>query len=86
MALHVKEALEDQLIFNRVNLGDTQAVKDNAGSSTTSNPEQYIVLLGEGDDVPDNKEVVGELGLFYYLQFMVESLLYIWARLRVVLL
>ncbi|MBA7665860.1 hypothetical protein ES703_73934 [subsurface metagenome] len=52
---------------NRVNTGDTQTVKDNTGSGTTSNPKQDVVLLGKGDDVPNDKEVVGELGLLYYL-------------------
>ena len=72
-------------MFNGVNIGDTQAAKDNAGSSAAPNPEQDVLLLGEGDDIPDNEEVIGELGLLYYFQLISQPVLYLWSRLRVVL-
>jgi hypothetical protein len=43
------------------------------------------VLLGKGNDVPDNEEVVSKLGMFNYLQLIVKTLLYLWDRLGVVL-
>ena len=43
------------------------------------------MLLDKGDDIPDNKEVISELGLLYYLKFIIKSLLYLWSRLGVVL-
>ncbi|MBA7543683.1 hypothetical protein ES705_36020 [subsurface metagenome] len=60
-------------------------MKDNAGSSTTSNPKQDVVLPGKGNDVPDDKEVVSKLGLLYYLQLIAKSLLYLRGRLGIVL-
>ena len=59
-------------------------MEDNTGGGTTPDPEQYIVLLGEGDDIPDDKEVVGELGLLYYLQLIVKPLLYLRGRIGIV--
>ena len=85
LTLHVKKALKDQLIFNRVNFGDAQAVEGNAGGGATSNPKKDVVLLGEGDDVPDDEEIVGKLGLPYYFQLVVKSLFYLRGRLGVIL-
>ncbi|MBA7646086.1 hypothetical protein ES703_53847 [subsurface metagenome] len=85
LTLQVEKALKDQLIFNRVNLSNTQTAKDNAGGSTTPNPEQDVMLFGEGDNVPDNKEVVGKLSLLYYLQLVVKSLPYFGGKGGVVL-
>ena len=81
LTLQVKKALKDQLIFNRVNFSNTQAVKNNTGSGTTPNPKQYIALPDKGNDVPDNKEVVSKLSLLYNFQFIVKLLLYLESRL-----
>ncbi|MBA7675794.1 hypothetical protein ES703_84032 [subsurface metagenome] len=85
LALQVKKALEDQLILNRVNLGDAQAAQDDAGGGAAPDPEENLTLLGEGDDVPDNEQVVGKLGLLYYLQLVVEPFFYLRGGVGVVL-
>ncbi|MBA7690662.1 hypothetical protein ES703_99193 [subsurface metagenome] len=60
-------------------------MQDNAGGGAAPHPEQDAFLLGEGDDVPDDKEVVGKLGLLDYLQLVGEALFYLRGGVGVVL-
>ena len=83
LALQIEKALKDQLVLNRVNGGNTQAVKDNAGGGTTSNSEQDVAFLGKGDDIPDDEEIIGKLGLLDYFQLIVKPLLYLRGRLGI---
>ncbi|GAI52150.1 unnamed protein product, partial [marine sediment metagenome] len=68
-----------------VNLGDAQAAQDDAGGGAAPDPEENLTLLGEGDDVPHNEQVVGKLRLLYYLQLVVEPFFYLRGGVGVVL-
>ena len=63
LALDVEEALEDQPVLDGVDGGDAQAVQDDAGGGAAPDAEEDILLLGERDDIPDDQDIVGELGL-----------------------
>ena len=77
LALDVEEALEDQLVLHGVDVGDAQAVQDDAGGGAAPHPEEDVVFPGEGDDVPDDQEIVGELGLLDDVQLVVQPLFYL---------
>ncbi len=81
----VEKPFKDQPVFNRVNLSDTQAVKDNAGCSTTPDPEQYVVLSGKGNYIPDNQNVIGKLSLLDDFQFMVKPFFYLGRSVGIIL-
>ncbi len=84
MTFQVKKTLEDQLVFNRVNFSDTEAVQNNARRGATADTEQYVVFLDKGDNIPDLQEIVGKLGLGYYFQFIFETLSYFRGRVSVI--
>ena len=57
----IQETLEQQLIFDGVQVGDAQAVGHNAaGGRTTSGSHQVAYGTAGGDIVLDNKEIVRE--------------------------
>ncbi len=57
-ALGVQEALEQQVVAQRVDVGDRQAVGDDrAGRRAAAGTDRDAVLLGELDEVPDDQEV-----------------------------
>ncbi|MBA7654042.1 hypothetical protein ES703_61916 [subsurface metagenome] len=58
-------------------------MESNTGSGTTSNPKHDVLFLGEGDDIPDDQEIVGKLGLLDYFQLIVKPLFYLRGRLGV---
>ncbi len=61
LALGVEEALEDQPVAQRVEVGDAEAVGDHrAGRRAASGPHADPVLPREADQVPDDHEVPGE--------------------------
>src|SRR5439155_15348658 len=60
----VEEALEEQVVLDRVDVGDLEAVGDErAGGGAAAGPDLDAVALGEGDEIPDDQEVVGEAEL-----------------------
>ena len=75
--LDVEEALEDQPVAHRVDVGDAQAVEHQASSRATSDPEKNMLAPGEAGDVSHHQEVVGELGLLYYVQLIGEAALHL---------
>ena len=57
-ALGVQEALEQQVVRERVDVGDLQRVGDDrAGRRAAPGPHRDAVVLGELDEVPDDQEV-----------------------------
>ena len=73
LALQVQEALEDQAVLQRVDVGDAQAVEHHAGGGGAADPEQYLAVADEGDDVPDHQEVVGEAGVADDVQLVFQA-------------
>ena len=58
-ALRVQEALEEQVVFERIDGGDVQAVAgQRAGAAAASGADEDAVFLGEVHIVPDDEEVV----------------------------
>ena len=57
----IEEALEDQVVLERIERGDAEGVGDDAaGGRASARPNQNVLLAGETDKVPDHEEVVGE--------------------------
>ena len=73
LALHVEEALEDQLVLQGIDVGDVKRIEYEARGGAPSHAEEDTALLGEGYQVPDDQEVVGEIGLSYHVQLVVQS-------------
>ena len=60
-ALRVQETLEEQAIFEWIQVGNAQAIGNNAsGGGASSRPHRHAVSLGPVDKVLDDEEVVGE--------------------------
>ena len=74
LAFHIKEALEDQAVLQGVNVGDAQAVEDDAGRRAAPHAKQDVALTHELDDVPHHQEVVGELGVANDVQLVAQTL------------
>ena len=57
-ALRVEEALEDQVVLDRIDIGDPQAVgHEAAGCRPTARPDGDSLLPCVSDEVPDDQEV-----------------------------
>ena len=71
----VEEALEEQAVAHRVDVGDLQAVGgERAGGRAAARADADPVRLREVDEVPDDQEVVGEAHLLDRLQLELEPL------------
>ena len=74
-ALGVEEALEQQLVLDRVDVGDLQAVGDDrAGRRAAPRADGDAAVLGELDEVPDDQEVGREAHLLDHAQLHLEPL------------
>ena len=59
-ALGVEEALEDQVVLDRIDVGDAQAVGDEAaGRRAAARPDRDALLARVADEIPDDQEVPG---------------------------
>ena len=59
-ALGVEEALEDQVVLDRIDVGDPQAVGDEAaGRRSAAGADRNALLARVADEVPDDQEVPG---------------------------
>ena len=57
----IEEALEDQAVLDRIEIGDSEAVGDDrAGRTAPSRADPDLALAGKPDQVPDDQEVGGE--------------------------
>ena len=63
LAFKVEEPLEDQPVFQRVHVGDAQAIEGHTGSGATPDSIFDTTAADEADDIPDHQEVVGEVGV-----------------------
>ena len=58
LAARVEEPLEQQVVLDRVDVDDAQAVRDaRAGRAPPSGPDPDAVRLGVAHEVPDDEEV-----------------------------
>ena len=73
LAARVEEALEEQVVADRVDVGDLEAVRDEAaGGGAAARADADAVPLREADEVGDDEEVVGEAHLADRLQLELE--------------
>ena len=71
----VEEALEEQVVLERVDVGDAERVAhDGAGGRAAAGPHGDAVVLGELDVVPDDEEVGVEAHLADDAELEVEAL------------
>ena len=74
-ALRIQEALEQQAVGERIDVGDLHRVADQAaGGGTAARAHRDAALLGEADEIPDDQEVAGELHLLDHLDFAIQAL------------
>ena len=74
LARGVQEALEEQAVAHRVDIGDLEAVRgDRTGGRPAARPDADPVLLREVDEVPDDQEVVGEAHLLDRLELEAQA-------------
>ena len=84
LAARVEEPLEQQVVADRVDVGDLEAVRDErAGGRAAARADADAVALREVDEVGDDQEVVGEAHLVDRLQLELEALLQLGADLVV---
>ena len=70
----VEEAFEQQVVADRVEVGDAERVGDKrTRARAASRPDRYCVLLGPVDEVRDDQEVAGEIHRDDDAEFLVES-------------
>ena len=75
LARRVQEALEEQAVAQRVDVGDLEAVGgERTGRRAAPGADADPVLLGEVDEIPDDQEVVREAHLPDRLQLEAEPL------------
>ena len=76
LAARVQEALEEEVVAHRIDVGDLEAVGgERAGCRAAAGADLDAVLLREPDEVPDDQEVVGEAHLANRLQLELHPLL-----------
>ena len=76
LAARVEEALEEEVVLDRVDVGDLERVGDDRpGRRAAARPDADPVRLREADEVPDDQEVVGEAHLPDRLQLELEPVL-----------
>ena len=57
-ALGIEEALEDQVVVQRIDVGDPQRPRDQAaGRRAAAGPDRNALLARVADEVPDDQEV-----------------------------
>ena len=73
--LGVEEALEQQVVFQRVQVGDFQRVgHQGAGAGSAPGTHRYVVLLGPANEVHDDQEVTRETHLDDGIQLEIQAL------------
>ena len=70
----IQESLKEELIFERIDIADTQQVRnDTACRRTTSRADCDIMLSGILDKIPHDQEITGEPHLINDAQFIFQS-------------
>ena len=59
-AVGVEEALEQQVVFQRIDVAELQHVADHGAASRAAGAARDAVLDGEAHEVPDDQEIAGE--------------------------
>ena len=75
LAFHIQEPLENQPIFQGIDIGDAEAVEGDAGGGAAADSGHYAPPPHKIHNVPHHQEIVGELGIADYFQFVLQALL-----------
>ena len=74
-ALRIEEALEQQAVFERIDIGDLHRIADQAaGRRAAARADRDTARFGEADEVPDDQEVAGKLHLLDHADFAIQAL------------
>ncbi len=74
-ALRIEEALEQQAVLQRVDIGDLHRVADQAaGSRPAARSHRDPHVFGIADEIPDHQEVAGEFHVLDHLDFAIQAL------------
>ena len=74
-ALGIQEALEQQFVGQRIEVGDAGGVgHQRAGARAATRPHRNAVALAPGDEVSNHQEIAGEAHLFDHAELVVEPL------------
>ena len=72
--LRIEEALEEQFVLQRIDVGDLHAVGDQrSGGRSTARADGDSLLSRVADEVPDDHEVAGKLHLLDAVEFAIEA-------------
>ena len=71
-ALGVEEALEDEPVLRRFDVGDVEAVEHDRGRRGAAHAHRDVSLAGEASDVVDDQHVLAEPGLFNHPEFVAQ--------------
>ena len=78
LAFGVEEALEQQAVMNRIDVGDAEGVcHQGASGRTAPRADRNVAIAGVFDVVPHHQEVAGKAHLLHHLHFVVHPLLVI---------
>ena len=72
--LDVEEALEDEVVGERVDVGDAEAVENEAGRRRSAHAHGDRLLMREDGEVVHDEHVVGEAGLAHDVQLVLQAL------------
>ena len=74
-ALRIQEALKQQAVFQRIDIGDLHGVADQAaGGRSAARSDGNAARFREADEVPDDQEVAGELHLLDGADLAIQAL------------
>ncbi len=74
-ALGIEKALEQQVVGQRVEVGDAGGIRhQRAGAGTAAGADRHAVALAPGDEVRHHQEVAGEAHLLDDAQLVIQSL------------
>ena len=74
LPLRVQEALEHQPVFHRVDVGDADAVEDQAARGAPAHSLGDPLPVREIGEIPHDQEILGESGLLHHRQLVLEPL------------
>ena len=77
-ALRVQKALEQQLMLQRVDIGDSQCIRDQRSRGrSAARSNRNVVLAGIADEIPDDQKISRKLHLLDDGEFALQALLVI---------
>ena len=80
-ALWIQEALEEQFVLQRVDIGDSERVRNQrSGGRAAARADGNVVLFSVANEIPDDEEISGEFHLLDDREFALQALLVIGDR------